>query len=143
MTDTLNRQARQLGPDLLDLLEPCIKSVNEARILPPVLYTSPEFYEFEREAVFGHEWLCVGRADQVPNAGDWFAVEMAGGKHPGDPQAEVADRGRDGFLARLDEGDGDLAGEQRHVRGRRKATRLAHDDEVVHRKLVSALARLV
>ncbi|HTK17050.1 MAG TPA: aromatic ring-hydroxylating dioxygenase subunit alpha [Acidimicrobiia bacterium] len=52
--------------------------VNQARSLPPLVYTSDEFFAFEMDAIFGHEWLCVGRADQVAEPGDWYAVEMAG-----------------------------------------------------------------
>ena len=48
--------------------------VATARTLPPELYTSDEFLAFEREALFAHEWLCVGRADRIPSAGDWFSV---------------------------------------------------------------------
>ena len=34
--------------------------------MPPVIYTSEEFLEFERRALFDKEWLCVGRAsDEV------------------------------------------------------------------------------
>jgi phenylpropionate dioxygenase-like ring-hydroxylating dioxygenase large terminal subunit len=55
-----------------------IRDVNEARLLPPLVYTSDEFFEFEQEAIFGHEWLCVGRADQVPESGDWYAYDFAG-----------------------------------------------------------------
>ena len=32
----------------------------EAETLPPECYTSAEFYEFEKEALYNHEWLCVG-----------------------------------------------------------------------------------
>ena len=31
-----------------------------------------EFLAFERDALFAHEWLCVGRASRIPNAGDYF-----------------------------------------------------------------------
>ena len=54
------------------------KAVNEARLLPPLIYTSQEFYEFERRSIFRHEWLCVGRADQVPEPGDFRCIAIAG-----------------------------------------------------------------
>ena len=31
---------------------------------------------FERDAVFGHDWLCVGRSDRIPQTGDWFTVTL-------------------------------------------------------------------
>ena len=55
-----------------------VGSVNESCLLPPVIYTSPEFYEFERRALFRREWLCVGRADQVPSPGDFRCMTIAG-----------------------------------------------------------------
>src|SRR5438132_772157 len=54
---------------------------NEIRIapmLPRECYTSPEFFEFEREAVFARSWACVGRAEQIPDPGDYLAVSVAG-----------------------------------------------------------------
>lgn len=52
--------------------------VTRARALPPEVYTSAEFYEFEREAIFGREWFCVGRAEQIPDEGDFVATTVAG-----------------------------------------------------------------
>ena len=67
-----------LTPELLTDLDASVGPVNEARLLPPVLYTSPEFYEFERRAIFRREWLCVGRADQLAEPGDFRAITIAG-----------------------------------------------------------------
>lgn len=41
---------------------------------------SPEFYQAEREAVFKRAWLNVGRVEDVPRAGSFFAkeIEVAG-----------------------------------------------------------------
>src|SRR3546814_15718546 len=47
--------------------------VTRSRSLPPELYTSPKIWEFEREAIFGNDWLSVGRAIQVPAPGDFRA----------------------------------------------------------------------
>jgi phenylpropionate dioxygenase-like ring-hydroxylating dioxygenase large terminal subunit len=51
--------------------------VNEACLLPPELYTAEEWYGFEKEAVFGRSWLCVGRGNQIPDPGDWYVFEIA------------------------------------------------------------------
>ena len=56
-------------PDPAREPRPSTRDVNEACLLPPVLYTSEEFFAFEKDAIFGHDWLCVGRADQVPEPG--------------------------------------------------------------------------
>ncbi len=49
----------------------------EAPMLPRACYTSHEFFAFEREAVFARSWLCVGRADEIPNPGDYLAASAA------------------------------------------------------------------
>ncbi|MDG1409423.1 MAG: Rieske (2Fe-2S) protein, partial [Acidimicrobiales bacterium] len=46
--------------------------------LPPGVYSDANFHLFEMEAVFGSEWLCVGRQEQIPEPGDYLAVTRAG-----------------------------------------------------------------
>lgn len=53
-------------------------AVEQANTLPPLCYTDAGFYEFEKEAVFNHEWLCVGRASWVARPGDYFSTEIIG-----------------------------------------------------------------
>lgn len=65
--------------------------VNEARTLPPEIYTSEEFFEFEKEAIFNHEWLCVARESWIPNPGDFYTTT-----HVGEPIVVV--RGTDGAI---------------------------------------------
>jgi len=67
-----------LSDELLQSFEASVGAVDEACLLPAAVYTSPEFFEFERQAIFGNEWLCVGRADQVPQPGDYMTITMAG-----------------------------------------------------------------
>ena len=47
-------------------MDSSILDVNQARMLPPKCYSDPRFFEFEKEAVFSHDWLCVGR-EACPN----------------------------------------------------------------------------
>ena len=47
-------------------------------LLPRGFYAASDFWEFERDAVFGRSWVCVGRADQIPNPGDYLAPQVAG-----------------------------------------------------------------
>ncbi len=65
-----------LAPHLLAELDASTTDVAKARTLPAELYTSADVLAVEREAVFGHDWLCVGRADRVPSTGDWFTVTL-------------------------------------------------------------------
>jgi phenylpropionate dioxygenase-like ring-hydroxylating dioxygenase large terminal subunit len=48
------------------------------RGLPPACYTSPEFYAREMERIFRRDWLCVGRADEVAEPGDYLSLELLG-----------------------------------------------------------------
>lgn len=49
-----------------------------AETLPPWCYTSEEFYRAEVRNIFMREWNFLGRADRVPNAGDFFTVNFVG-----------------------------------------------------------------
>jgi phenylpropionate dioxygenase-like ring-hydroxylating dioxygenase large terminal subunit len=45
----------------------------------PVSYAdsiTPEFYERERDAIFGRTWLNVGRVEQLPKVGSYFTKEI-------------------------------------------------------------------
>jgi choline monooxygenase len=50
----------------------------QAETLPPDTYTSEAFYRREVERIFLRDWNFMGRADRIPNPGDYFAVELAG-----------------------------------------------------------------
>ena len=63
----------------------------EAETMPPWCYTSPDFYEREVERIFHREWNFIGRADRIPNPGDYFTLEFAG-------VPLVVVRGRDGAV---------------------------------------------
>jgi choline monooxygenase len=54
------------------------RPVAEAHCLPAAIYTDPEVLEHERQAIFGHGWVSVGFASQIPEAGDTLPV-LAGG----------------------------------------------------------------
>jgi Rieske 2Fe-2S family protein len=41
-------------------------------------YTSQEVYDEERERVWWGDWVCVGRAEDVPNPGDYLVRDLAG-----------------------------------------------------------------
>lgn len=60
----------------LDEMQRSTTDVATAITLPPQLYTTPEALAFEREAIYAKEWLCVGRAERIPNPGDWFTVTI-------------------------------------------------------------------
>jgi Rieske 2Fe-2S family protein len=57
-------------------LEPNQTLVAGSRTLPGNYYTSPEIFQAELEHIFFERWLVVGRAEQVPQAGDYFLVSI-------------------------------------------------------------------
>jgi nitrite reductase/ring-hydroxylating ferredoxin subunit len=48
----------------------------KASTLPPHAYTDLAAWRRETDAIFGRDWVCVARADQVPNPGDYVAVDL-------------------------------------------------------------------
>ena len=65
-----------MSDQLLASLEASTADVSQAVTLPAELYTSADVLAFEAEALFMKEWLCVGRAERIPNIGDWFTVTI-------------------------------------------------------------------
>jgi len=72
-------------------MESSIGPVNEAEMLPPACYVDPGFFEFEKDAIFAREWLCVGRQEWVEKPGDYFTA-----MHMGEPV--VVAKGRDSVV---------------------------------------------
>lgn len=48
--------------------------------LPSDVFTSDEFFKFEMNAVWRHEWFCVGHSSEIPNVGDYYTIQV--GKDP-------------------------------------------------------------
>lgn len=63
----------------------------QARAMPPSVYTSDRFLQRELSDIFSKDWFCVGRADALPNAGDYVTQDLAG-------QPIMVIRDRDGVL---------------------------------------------
>ena len=80
-----------LTTELLAQLDSSVHDVARAETLPPELYTSPEVLSFEREALFMKEWLAVGRAERIPDSGDWFTIDLMN-------EPVIVSRGKDGTV---------------------------------------------
>jgi Rieske 2Fe-2S family protein len=61
------------------------------RGLPGRDYHAPEIFELEKERVFFRNWFCIGREEQLPDAGDFLTEEVAG-------ESLIATRTREGGL---------------------------------------------
>lgn len=58
--------------------DPVYSSDDLAVALPAAAYLDPVHYGREAEAIFHREWFCVGRTEQIAEAGDFLHVEIAG-----------------------------------------------------------------
>ncbi len=65
-----------LNDELLASLDSSVADVADAKTLHPDLYVSPDVLAAEKELLFMREWLAVGRAERIPNPGDWFTVDI-------------------------------------------------------------------
>jgi choline monooxygenase len=52
--------------------------LHKASPLPGWCYTSQEWYQREVDTMFKKDWICVGRAEQIPAVGDFFSIEVVG-----------------------------------------------------------------
>ncbi len=80
-----------LNDTFFSSLDSSVREVNAAETLPPICYTDPEFFKFEKDAIFYREWLCVGREAWVKNPGDYFTASQIG-------EPLIIARNRDGVL---------------------------------------------
>jgi choline monooxygenase len=76
----------------------------EARMLPPAAYTSPEVLAGEHRRIFATEWSCVGRTADLPRRGDYLTAEIpvADPAHLGQHRSIIVVRGDDGMLSAFD-----------------------------------------
>jgi phenylpropionate dioxygenase-like ring-hydroxylating dioxygenase large terminal subunit len=59
-------------------LDRSVGDVNKTEALPPLCYADPAFYDFEKEAIFDREWLCVGHEAWVKEPGEYFTCSFIG-----------------------------------------------------------------
>lgn len=67
---------------------------DHAHAMPGAYYTCERMLEVERAELFGREWICVGRADEIPEFGDYMTYDLLN-----EPVAVV--RGEDGAIRAL------------------------------------------
>lgn len=71
-------QDEELTIALSNLRENAERPASEAWTLPPALYHLESVFALEREKIFAREWLCLGRADELPERGQYRALELVG-----------------------------------------------------------------
>jgi phenylpropionate dioxygenase-like ring-hydroxylating dioxygenase large terminal subunit len=62
--------------DIVDRAQSCLRPIRDAEILPAEAYVSEHFWEFEKQAIFSREWLCIGHVNEVPNPGDYLPLTV-------------------------------------------------------------------
>ncbi|MFC0401828.1 aromatic ring-hydroxylating oxygenase subunit alpha [Paraburkholderia rhizosphaerae] len=67
--DTASGIARELQAN-------CERPFEDAHAMPPRVYTSDAFLALEQREIFSKEWLCVGRASSLANAGDYLTAQI-------------------------------------------------------------------
>ena len=67
------------SPDPINALRDNVaQPFDQARAMPPAVYTSQDFHNAELENVFKTSWFCVGRASALAQPGDYVTCELAG-----------------------------------------------------------------
>jgi Rieske 2Fe-2S family protein len=56
----------------------CKVTSTVSKTLPARYYTDDALFRHEMEKFFFEDWICAGRADSIPGAGDYFLREIAG-----------------------------------------------------------------
>jgi phenylpropionate dioxygenase-like ring-hydroxylating dioxygenase large terminal subunit len=69
---------QELESLLATLVERASRPLEEAQGMPAAFYSSEALHELEMERVFRKDWLCVGRAEELPNPGDWRSLDFGG-----------------------------------------------------------------
>jgi Rieske 2Fe-2S family protein len=72
-------------------LETIRRPLEEATTLPGFFYTDPAIHQAEIERIFTKMWLCVGREEDLPAAGDYIVRDIGA-------QSVIVLRDRDGAL---------------------------------------------
>ncbi|SAK62318.1 aromatic ring-hydroxylating oxygenase subunit alpha [Caballeronia ptereochthonis] len=87
--------ASNTNPDaalaIAELNMTCARPFDDARAMPPQVYTQASFLEVEQQTIFQREWQCVGRVSALARAGDYLTADIGG-------QPVVVIRGSDDSL---------------------------------------------
>jgi phenylpropionate dioxygenase-like ring-hydroxylating dioxygenase large terminal subunit len=65
-------------PLVAQIVDRASEPLARARALPGSVYWDPDLYAFEVERIFRREWMCVARVEQLPNVGDYLALDLVG-----------------------------------------------------------------
>lgn len=52
--------------------------IDQAFVMPAAYYSSADFMQLEADHIFRKDWVCLGRADEVKEPGDYYTTELIG-----------------------------------------------------------------
>ena len=61
---------------ILDQLDESNIELKDCLSMPPAVYTSEEWFEFEKRAIWDREWICVGHIGTIPKPGDYVSITI-------------------------------------------------------------------
>lgn len=67
-----------LNSTLSDLVRTAKRPFDDARAMPPGVYTSEAFLSRELDMIFSKEWFCIGRSSSLKEPGDYITYDLAG-----------------------------------------------------------------
>ncbi|RIK43758.1 MAG: (2Fe-2S)-binding protein [Chloroflexi bacterium] len=77
MASVLQRQ-RPVSPVRPEEVSATRQPTERASTLPPRVYHDPEVFQYERDAWFSADWLCVGREEDAAEPGEYFLTQLFG-----------------------------------------------------------------
>ena len=77
---SLGSDTRELDSLIKELSVLAKGPLAKARVMPRQVYLSEELLAREEERIFHQEWLCAGRVDDIPEAGDFITYQI--GRQP-------------------------------------------------------------
>lgn len=60
-----------------ELLENVALPFEQARAMPPSVYTSEAFLARETSSISAQDWFCAGRVDALADPGDYITLDLA------------------------------------------------------------------
>jgi phenylpropionate dioxygenase-like ring-hydroxylating dioxygenase large terminal subunit len=66
--------APTMSDSFIESLSASAVDLADAVTLPPECYTGTDFYVFEKDALYFHEWQCVGRESWIAEPGSYFTT---------------------------------------------------------------------
>ena len=73
---TVTKDPSDLDRLLAELGRLAALPLEQATAMPPGVFTSEDFLALEQREIFAKEWLCAGRADAIPNPGDYLTYRI-------------------------------------------------------------------